>query len=116
MLQRVNPLLHKDRLLAEMVGQWQANQTGNYRASQEAEPAANGLRKMLFGMGSLSLGELDPEVAALVTPVREQVKINDVGCNFAASGFFPDSLLIRKSETLLVGVNAEPVPVSCERD
>ncbi|PKF72135.1 peptidase [Pseudomonas fluvialis] len=47
--------------LAEMVGQWQANQTGNYRASLEAEPAANGLRKMLFGMGSLSLGELAGE-------------------------------------------------------
>ena len=47
--------------LDEMVGQWQAGVAGNYRASLEAEPAENGLRKMLFGMGSLSLGELAGE-------------------------------------------------------
>ncbi|WP_079203058.1 imelysin family protein [Pseudomonas sp. CC6-YY-74] len=47
--------------LDEMVGQWQAGVTDNYRASLRAEPAENGLRKMLFGMGSLSLGELAGE-------------------------------------------------------
>ncbi|SDH81315.1 putative iron-regulated protein [Pseudomonas benzenivorans] len=47
--------------LDEMVGQWQAGVAGNYRAGLEAEPAENGLRKMLFGMGSLSLGELAGE-------------------------------------------------------
>lgn len=47
--------------LDEMVGQWQAGVTDNYRASLQAEPAENGLRKMLFGMGSLSLGELAGE-------------------------------------------------------
>lgn len=47
--------------LAEMVGQWQADQADNYRASLLAESAGNGLRKMLFGMGSLSLGELAGE-------------------------------------------------------
>ncbi|MGE4405267.1 imelysin family protein [Pseudomonas sp.] len=46
--------------LQEMVGQWQAG-ADNYRASLEAESAENGLRKMLFGMGSLSLGELAGE-------------------------------------------------------
>jgi len=46
--------------LAEMVAQWQPEQD-NYRASLLAEPAQNGLRKMLFGMGSLSLGELAGE-------------------------------------------------------
>ena len=44
-----------------MAGQWQADVTDNYRAKLEAEPAENGLRKMLFGMGSLSLGELAGE-------------------------------------------------------
>lgn len=47
--------------LDEMVGQWQAGVAENYRASLEAESAENGLRKMLFGMGSLSLGELAGE-------------------------------------------------------
>ena len=44
-----------------MAGQWQAGVADNYRAKLEAEPAENGLRKMLFGMGSLSLGELAGE-------------------------------------------------------
>jgi putative iron-regulated protein len=47
--------------LDEMVGQWQPGVADNYRASLEADSAANGLRKMLFGMGSLSLGELAGE-------------------------------------------------------
>ena len=46
--------------LQEMVEQWQPG-AENYRASTEAESAENGLRKMLFGMGSLSLGELAGE-------------------------------------------------------
>ena len=46
--------------LAAMVGQWQPD-ADNYRASLLAEPAENGLRKMLFGIGSLSLGELAGE-------------------------------------------------------
>ncbi|MGV8843292.1 MAG: imelysin family protein [Pseudomonas sp.] len=51
-------LLVKD--LQDMVVEWQPN-ADNYRASLLAEPAENGLRKMLFGMGSLSLGELAGE-------------------------------------------------------
>ncbi|WPP45468.1 imelysin family protein [Pseudomonas sp. AN-1] len=47
--------------LEYMAGQWQAGVADNYRARLEAEPADNGLRKMLFGMGSLSLGELAGE-------------------------------------------------------
>ncbi|WP_312924579.1 imelysin family protein [Stutzerimonas nitrititolerans] len=47
--------------LEEMVGQWEAGVAGNYRASLEAESAEYGLRKMFFGMGSLSLGELAGE-------------------------------------------------------
>ncbi|ARU89648.1 imelysin family protein [Pseudomonas sp. M30-35] len=47
--------------LDEMVGQWQAGVADNYRASLEKDNAKNGMRKMLFGMGSLSLGELAGE-------------------------------------------------------
>jgi len=47
--------------LDSMVEQWKAGVEGNYRAQLEAEPAESGLRKMLFGMGSLSLGELAGE-------------------------------------------------------
>ena len=47
--------------LEAMVVQWQAGNADNYRATLEAESAENGLRKMLFGMGSLSLGELAGE-------------------------------------------------------
>nr|WP_231730612.1 imelysin family protein [Photobacterium aquimaris] len=44
-----------------MEKQWSAAEVNNYRAELLAEPADNGLRKMLFGMGSLSLGELAGE-------------------------------------------------------
>lgn len=47
--------------LAEMVAQWQPNVADNYRATLAADSPENGLRKMLFGMGSLSLGELAGE-------------------------------------------------------
>ena len=44
-----------------MVGQWKAGVDGNYRAELTAlEPTAV-YQKMLFGMGSLSLGELAGE-------------------------------------------------------
>ncbi|MBO9548219.1 imelysin family protein [Pseudomonas sp.] len=58
-LKAVTELLVKD--LEEMVGNWTPNVADNYRATLEAEPVADGLRKMLFGMGSLSLGELAGE-------------------------------------------------------
>ncbi|QUE77035.1 imelysin family protein [Stutzerimonas stutzeri] len=47
--------------LEEMVNEWKAGVADNYRASLEKESAENGLRKMFFGMGSLSLGELAGE-------------------------------------------------------
>ena len=58
-LKAVTQLLVND--LEEMVGNWKPAVADNYRATLEAEPVANGLRKMLFGMGSLSLGELAGE-------------------------------------------------------
>ncbi|WP_028024094.1 imelysin family protein [Enterovibrio calviensis] len=47
--------------LAWMENQWAAGVSGNYRETLLNENAENGLRKMLFGMGSLSLGELAGE-------------------------------------------------------
>ena len=58
-LQAATELLISD--LQYMVGQWQAGVSDNYRAQLLAEPTDNVLRKMLFGMGSLSLGELAGE-------------------------------------------------------
>src|SRR5690606_25599835 len=58
-LKAASELLISD--LKDMVAQWQPNVADNYRATLLAEPAEQGLRKMLFGMGSLSLGELAGE-------------------------------------------------------
>lgn len=44
--------------LADMVAQWKPDIPDNYRAELVSEPPINGVRKMLFGMGRLSLGEL----------------------------------------------------------
>ncbi len=58
-LKAVTELLVSD--LQEMVNNWKPGVADNYRATLEAESGENGLRKMLFGMGSLSLGELAGE-------------------------------------------------------
>ncbi|WBA13632.1 imelysin family protein [Salinivibrio proteolyticus] len=47
--------------LAWMRDQWAEGNKDNYRATLLADSSENGLRKMLFGMGSLSLGELAGE-------------------------------------------------------
>lgn len=57
-LKVVTDLLISD--LQAMVAEWQPDQD-NYRAELAADSVENGLRKMLFGMGSLSLGELAGE-------------------------------------------------------
>ncbi len=58
-LQAAAELLVQD--LEWMEKQWSAQQSENYRQQLLSESAENGLRKMLFGMGSLSLGELAGE-------------------------------------------------------
>lgn len=58
-LKVVTELLVND--LNEMVAQWKPDIPDNYRAELVSELPINGLRKMLFGMGSLSLGELAGE-------------------------------------------------------
>ncbi len=58
-LQATADLLVQD--LEWMEKQWSSKVSGNYRQTLLNESAQNGLRKMLFGMGSLSLGELAGE-------------------------------------------------------
>ncbi|KAF1054923.1 MAG: Iron-regulated protein A [Stenotrophomonas maltophilia] len=58
-LKAVTDLLVSD--LEEMANNWKAGVADNYRAKLEADGADTNLRKMFFGMGSLSLGELAGE-------------------------------------------------------
>ena len=58
-LMAVTELLVSD--LEYMVEQWKPGVANNYRTKLLSEPVDQGLRKMLFGMGSLSLGELAGE-------------------------------------------------------
>ena len=58
-LSAASQLLVQD--LGWMKGQWAAEAKDNYRSELLKQPAEEGLRKMLFGMGSLSLGELAGE-------------------------------------------------------
>ncbi|GAM74403.1 iron-regulated protein A precursor [Vibrio ishigakensis] len=44
-----------------MEKQWSSDASNNYRETFLADSSTNGMRKMLFGMGSLSLGELAGE-------------------------------------------------------
>lgn len=58
-LEAASSLLVQD--LEWMKDQWAEKGNDNYRSQLLAKPAEEGLRKMLFGMGSLSLGELAGE-------------------------------------------------------
>ena len=58
-LDAVTDLLVND--LEWMVAQWAPGSSDNYRAQLTATDANEGVQKMLFGMGSLSLGELAGE-------------------------------------------------------
>lgn len=58
-LDAVTDLLVTD--LQWMTEQWAEDQSGNYRAELLAMPSEDVMQKMLFGMGSLSLGELAGE-------------------------------------------------------
>lgn len=58
-LQAAAQLLIKD--LKDMVGQWSPKQANNYRSQFIALPADEALTRILYGMGSLSLGELAGE-------------------------------------------------------
>ncbi|MBV2134369.1 peptidase [Pseudomonas sp. MAP12] len=92
-LKAVTALLVHD--LEYMAGQWQAGVAGNYRASLEAEPAENGLRKMLFGMGSLSLGELAGERMKVALEANSTEDEQDCFSDNTHHSHFYDALGIR---------------------
>ena len=81
--------------LQYMVGQWQAGVADNYRAKLEAEPADNGLRKMLFGMGSLSLGELAGERMKVALEANSTEDEQDCFSDNTHNSHFYDALGIR---------------------
>lgn len=81
--------------LEYMVGQWQAGAADNYRAKLEAEPAENGLRKMLFGMGSLSLGELAGERMKVALEANSTEDEQDCFSDNTHYSHFYDALGIR---------------------
>jgi putative iron-regulated protein len=58
-LKATSQLLIQD--LEWMAKQWEAGSSENYRSELLSQSTESGLRKMLFGMGSLSLGELAGE-------------------------------------------------------
>lgn len=58
-LEAASQLLVKD--LEWMKAQWDAKEKENYRSQLLNQSAQDGIRKMMFGMGSLSLGELAGE-------------------------------------------------------
>nr|WP_228767323.1 imelysin family protein [Vibrio hibernica] len=58
-LEAASQLLVKD--LEWMTAQWDAKEKENYRSQLLNQSAQDGIRKMMFGMGSLSLGELAGE-------------------------------------------------------
>lgn len=81
--------------LRYMAGQWQAGVADNYRAKLEAEPAENGLRKMLFGMGSLSLGELAGERMKVALEANSTEDEQDCFSDNTHHAHFYDALGIR---------------------
>lgn len=81
--------------LEYMVGQWQTGVADNYRAKLEAEPAENGLRKMLFGMGSLSLGELAGERMKVALEANSTEDEQDCFSDNTHNAHFYDALGIR---------------------
>ncbi|MCM2318676.1 MAG: peptidase [Pseudomonas sp.] len=81
--------------LEYMVGQWQTGVADNYRAKLEAEPAENGLRKMLFGMGSLSLGELAGERMKVALEANSTEDEQDCFSDNTHNSHFYDALGIR---------------------
>jgi len=81
--------------LEYQVGQWQAGVADNYRAKLEAEPAENGLRKMLFGMGSLSLGELAGERMKVALEANSTEDEQDCFSDNTHNAHFYDALGIR---------------------
>ena len=92
-LTAVTQLLVSD--LEEMLAQWQPGVADNYRAALVAEPGEKGLRKMLFGMGSLSLGELAGERMKVSLEANSPEDEHDCFSDNTHHSHFYDALGIR---------------------
>ncbi|WP_285423124.1 imelysin family protein [Pseudomonas sp. efr-133-TYG-103a] len=92
-LKAVTQLLISD--LEEMVNNWKPGVADNYRATLEAEPAESGLRKMLFGMGSLSLGELAGERMKVALEAKSSEDEHDCFSDNTHNSHFYNGLGIR---------------------
>ena len=77
-----------------MVDEWRPGEE-NYRAELEADSVENGLRKMLFGMGSLSLGELAGERMKVALAAHSPEDEHDCFSDNTHRSHYNDALGIR---------------------
>ena len=85
--------------LEYMTQQWQPNLEDNYRSQLLAEPVEQGFRKMLFGMGSLSLGELAGERMKVALEANSTEDEHDCFSDNTHNSHFYNNLGIRNVYT-----------------
>jgi putative iron-regulated protein len=82
-----------------MTQQWQPEVEDNYRSELLSEPVEQGFRKMLFGMGSLSLGELAGERMKVALEANSTEDEHDCFSDNTHNSHFYNNLGIRNVYT-----------------
>ncbi len=85
--------------LEYMTQQWHPEVKDNYRSELLSEPAEQGFRKMLFGMGSLSLGELAGERMKVALEANSTEDEHDCFSDNTHNSHFYNNLGIRNVYT-----------------
>lgn len=85
--------------LEYMTQQWQPGVEDNYRSELLSEPVEQGFRKMLFGMGSLSLGELAGERMKVALEANSTEDEHDCFSDNTHNSHFYNNLGIRNVYT-----------------
>ena len=85
--------------LEYMTQQWQSKVKDNYRSELLSEPVEQGFRKMLFGMGSLSLGELAGERMKVALEANSTEDEHDCFSDNTHNSHFYNNLGIRNVYT-----------------
>ena len=85
--------------LEYMTQQWQPEVEDNYRSELLSEPVEQGFRKMLFGMGSLSLGELAGERMKVALEANSTEDEHDCFSDNTHNSHFYNNLGIRNVYT-----------------
>ncbi|WP_175404463.1 imelysin family protein [Endozoicomonas atrinae] len=85
--------------LEYMTQQWHPEVEDNYRSELLSEPAEQGFRKMLFGMGSLSLGELAGERMKVALEANSTEDEHDCFSDNTHNSHFYNNLGIRNVYT-----------------